>query len=278
LPQKNVADRIRGYFGRVEDIQYLEDILAEVPWPELFQTLLQLIQSLSADDFAKADLFVCDVICRTTNKIQFRQQFFAAGLATVYVQNTFVRNFFIRRTALGTLKTYFYYWWPQGNVEKAVEFYESNDPILLAELTKYDMRHHRWEDWSLPKRLVKNPDYLVRWSIMEAIEPIMHFPLPQEEILSQIKSCLEVLQRDVNDAVRAEADFLCLQIVNYEKMLSLPKLEKRKLSKAMDKVIPKIRFDSLRDFVGIELYKLGKVDFTMSELHEFADAFQKLGN
>jgi hypothetical protein len=58
-------------------------------------------------------------------------------------------------------------------------------------------------------------------------------------------------------------------------MLTLSKLEKRKLSKAMNKVTPKIRFDGFRMFVGRELHAVGKTDFTMPELHELAEAFQK---
>ncbi len=270
----SVVAQIRGYLDRVEDIDYLENILSEVPLSDLFRDLLQLIQGPSADDVGRADLFIRDVIYRAKrNNGPFNEQLFAAGIPSAYVQNVFREDFGIRRNSVSTLGI-FHDWWSAKQIENAVVFSELNDPTLLPRLVRLTMFQNQWKDWTLPKRIVNSSDFLVRWSMLEVLDHNLHFPLPRYEILSEAKACLVNLQQDVNPMVKGEADFLRSRMDYYEIMATLPKPEKRKRSKAINQATPKIRFDSFWLFVGNELGARRKTDFTMAELHELAEDFQ----
>ncbi|MDB6017339.1 MAG: hypothetical protein JWR19_1828 [Pedosphaera sp.] len=271
----SIAEQIRGYVDRVEDIPHLENILSEIPLPDLFQALIQLIQSSSFDDVGRADLFIRDVIYRAKiNNSEFKEQLVVAGVPAAYGQNVFAKDHGIRGIAVSTLKI-FNDWWSAKQIEEAVVFSELNDPILLPQLVSITMFRARWEDWSLPKHLISNPDFLVRWSMLEVLDRILVFPLPDEKILSEVKACLSKLREDVNQSIRAEADFLCNRVDFYEVMPSLLKLDKRKRSKAINQATLKIRFESFRMYVGSALGARRKTDFTMAELHEIAENFQK---
>lgn len=265
----NTEDRIKGYVDRIEDIAYLECVLDEVPLPDLFQSLLKLLASSEYDDVARTDFFIRDVICRAkTNNGAFKKQLIEAGIPTAYEQNVFAQNFQIRRLAIGALRISCD-WWSSTGLLDVLTFLETNDPILLPDALGVQMQRMQWKDWSWPNRLIGNPDFLVRWSVLGLLnECCVHFPLPESGILTETKSCLSKLQNDENAFVKIEADFLSATVSYYEIMSTLEKPEKRRRSKAMDKSSPKTRFSDLSLRVGNELISRQKTDFSMKELHE----------
>jgi hypothetical protein len=266
----NVTEQIKGYFDRIEDIPYLENILGSVPLPDLLQSLLDLLNSSVHDDVAKADLFIRDVIYQTKGHNEaFTSNLAQAGLPTCYEQNVFRPNFWIRQTAIGTLRTFIDWWSPDG-LTKALEFLEANDPTFLPAAIGVQMHRSQWKDWFMPNRLIRHQDFLVRWSVLGLLsERCIHFPLPNPMIVSAAKTCLTELHQDENIAVKTEANFLTATLSFYEIMPSLEKLEKRRRSKEMNAVVPKFRFADLRLQVGNQLSAEQKNNFTLEELRRF---------
>ena len=265
----NIEERVKCYLDRIEDIAYLECVLDEVPLPDLFQSLLKLLASSEYDDVARADFFIADVICRANaNNGDFKKQLVKAGIPTAYEQNVFAQNFQIRRLAIGSLRISSD-WWSSTGLSDALTFLEQNDPILLPDALRVQMQNTQWKDWSWPNRLIGNPDFLVRWSVLGLLsECCVRFPLPNFGILAETKTCLSKLQNDENAFVKIEADFLNATVSYYEIMPTLEKPEKRRRSKEMDKSAPKARFSDLWLRVVNELIARRKTDFTPTELHE----------
>ncbi|NOS69513.1 MAG: hypothetical protein HOP33_06230 [Verrucomicrobia bacterium] len=272
-----VAERVKGYLDRIEDINYLVCILDEVPLSDLFKVLVELLGSSDCDDVARVDWFIADVWMRAgRNNAEFKANMVVAGIPAAYQRAVFARNYVIRRTAVSRLRMFEEIWWPAAELADALTFLEKNDPLLLPHVIRVQMWRSLWKDWSLPSRLVEEMDFVVRWSVLGVLdECCVHFPLPEIEILTGAKACISKLQNDENALVKAEADFLSATVSYYEIMPTLEKAEKRKRSKAMSKAAPKMRFSHLRDAVGNGLHALQKTDFTMQELHEIVNVLSK---
>ena len=266
----NTTEQIKGYLDRVEDIPYLENILGNTSLSDLFRSLLELLKSSVHDDVARADWFIHDVMYRTKGSNEaFISNLAEAGVPTCYEQNVFKPNFWIRRTAISTLKT-FNDWWSLDGLNKALEFLEANDPVLLPVAVEVQMRRSHWKDWSLPIRLLQHSDFLVRWSVLGVLsQRCIHFPLPDPVVVSAAKLCLTKLQLDENIGVRTEAGFLTATLGFYEIMPGLEKLEKRRRSKELNTVAPKFRFADLWLQVGNQLNAEQKVNFSLEDLRRF---------
>lgn len=271
----NTVHRIKGYLYHVEDIAYLSDILREVPLPDLFRALNELLNSSSSDDVAQGDLFIRDIRRAEPENSEFINQLEDAGVPAAYQRNVFRNNYFIRRTSIFTL-TISRKWLPDAKLIEALRFLEGNDPFLLPKFVADWMFRTKWKDWTLPNRLLTNPEYLVRWSVLDLLDPILNFPLPESGILSMSKSCLSRLQADSNPLVGAEAAFLLNRVRFFEIMPTLAKTEKRKGSKSIASAAPKIRFESMRMFVEHHLSALNKTDFDFQEIHTLVDNLQSV--
>src|SRR5690349_20349549 len=98
----SVAERIKGYYA--EDIEYLIRVLEEVPLPDLFQGLKEMLSSTSGDDIARADVFIRDVNYQANpENSEFKKQLDTSGIPDVYCKNLFKNDFYARSIATSTL-------------------------------------------------------------------------------------------------------------------------------------------------------------------------------
>ena len=191
-------------------------------------------------------------------------------LRTRAMRNLFAPNFWIRRSSQSAL-TKFNDWLPTPKLMNALVVLPATDPLLMPDLVFSQLCRTKWEDWSVPTRLMDSHGLLARWSVLETLDSCVHFPPQSPQIVLKTKSCLSRLQQDGDERVRNEADYLRAKLDYFEIMPGLDKLEKRRRSKAMDAAAPKLRFGILDCHVSNELHARNKADFTLAELHEYVD-------
>lgn len=266
--------RILEYADHLEERAYMDSVLA-VGTPAVLEAVIELLQSDSLEDVFHSDLFVRDAlrIYRRDNP-DFIASLLTSKIPATYRANAVSRNPGKRSVAVMSLCDSIGWNDPQ-DIRFVLSDLKEHDPLLIPKLLGHHQSLIEHDDWLEVQKVASHGSFLVRWSLVELLDQWLTFPLPVERIMNPTRELLQRLQNDENRMVSNEAGFLARKLDYYEIMPTLPKPEKRRRSKDLNREQPNLRFESLRIQFGNFLFQRGNPEFTIGELEAFVQSLSE---
>ena len=276
-PEEIVQFNIRNYCHR-QDLDDLLNIVNNLSFSEFEKNLSQLLKSSDRQIVSETCFVIRDLIVIYSNRYDEFAEFGKRYPESLIVKTVESLLFYENRNsvldAIYTLgKTYSYSSIPTLN--KAFYHFKDTDPFILSRLF-CEMSWLGLENfWELIDSMISSDNYFTRWAAIQELPAFIEEDGEDKSILLDEKSkYLERLKQDSNKFVRIEAECRCKMIKFQTIEQDLPKKERNKKRKELEKEYDSIlNFDSLsRDFSNYLSYKKLQ-NYKLSQLEEFFDYY-----
>lgn len=269
----DIQEKIIQYRNNISDWEYVETVLRASDIETLFATIVHMLRSGNGLHIREANFFLRDVVLLAPKHIneEFRANFSQREIIEAMNDNVFANNFFTRSNTVYTIGKLGF----TSSVPVLIKaFHQSmeSDPLLLLSL----FSELRWlqgkVDWELLNKPLHNSHFLIRWATLQILDHYSVYPEKTQEFLLK-KSYLEILLTDTNEWVKQEANYLHRELLHLQNIQGLPRNQKRKLRRELDRSKPWVTFFHVVIRFENYLSTSNQVDYQLSELEEFVDKF-----
>ncbi len=262
MNETEIELKILEYWDRIEDTDYIAEIVNSVDFAHLQILICRLLKSSPAT-FERTSLFLRDaIVCGHRNDAcqQFRADYLGSPIVGTLEELVFINNHFTRSNAIYTLgKTCNYS--SKNILVQAFDRFSETDPLLLDRLIHEmgwlgveNMEHYL-------ERMATSTSYLTRWAAVEHI-------YQSEE---RLPDWAELLRQDPCELIRLEAEYECQTILKSLQTSSLSKIQQRQRAKEIRQIKPKTSFQQVSLQFANDLYRGRKSEYSVVELAAFVD-------
>jgi len=268
-----LEDRILGYIDHLNNVSYLDSILADRPVSELLSLLARMLRSQEAQDVIWTCLVIRDLINfgpQNSRGLAFRAQFSDSEAVQQVERLVLDGRFIVRSNAVYTLgKTCSTRSLPF--LHHAFDARLLRDSLLLPSLAEEIWWLEERPTWNLIERMVSHPHFAVRWAVFGM--GLWVHGVPYEEPLRSIHArSFERLRRDPSELVRAEAEFHFQTWAFEQSKANLSREEKRQQSREVEHLRPQLSFESIRIMMSNRLHIQNIADYSVADLEAFISA------
>jgi len=266
----DIKAQILLYRDHIDDWDYVDSVLqAAGNTQNLFDALIEILQT-GDWDCLEATSFILDLCLFAPKRLgqEFVKMLDASTVIEALRKNVFAANHFVRGDSVYTLGKLINRESANTLVEAFYQFKE-RDPLMLDGLL-FEIRWLKQStDWTLIEAMAQSSSYLTRWAALEVLEHFVDFDAD-----SRCQHHLSILQKDEQLLVQQEAVYLHRELQFLEEIKNLPKSEKRKRRKALEKTkLPIIRFWDISRQFSNRLGQRQQSDYQVAELEQFVEEF-----
>ncbi len=268
-----LEDRILGYIDFLSDVAYLDGILASCPVPELLSLLAKMLRAEDRQDVIWTSLCIRDLENfgpQNAHGQEFRRLLPESEAVQQLERLILAGRFFVRANAIYALGKI-------GSTRSLPAMYQAfdvlleRDPVLLPGLAEEIWWLEEHATWSLVERMVEHTYFAVRWAVFGM--GLWVHGVPYEEPLRSIHArSFELLRRDENELVRAEAEFHFQTWAFEQSKANLSREEKRRQSREVERLRPQVSFEDIRILLGNWLHIQNIADYSVADLEAFISA------
>jgi hypothetical protein len=263
-----LTDRILDYYNHFSESAFLDELAAENTAADLFDALNQLLVLPDRDKVGTTLIFIQDMLryYPGEERDEFGDKFLSSSVvqtleSLLVCPNRSTRTHtmdVIQRTCGAS---------SAAALEKAFWKFHTIDPILLPDLLCLfgymadEVGSDRFN--TMLGSMVLSPHYPIRWGAVYVIAA---------ETDQKYQSWLQQLRQDNNLCVQQAAEY-CYQQQVFELIKpNLPKAERRKQKKQLEKqYVPSLTFDIVGQQFAHHLYTEGFEDYTIEQFEAFVE-------
>lgn len=246
----NLKDKICNYLDHIQDGKYIQDIFQEADAKTVVDTVISIVNEENYDTTHEALSFLRDAAInwpskpeKITNDVRkYIEE--SPNLINCLADKIISENYWIRSLAIYTIGKLSFEQHAKYLLN-AFPIYFKKDPLLLPKLT-FEINWLKPETLeSLVDKIIASPNYLIRWSALECLEPYTN--PPKKLFLKWYK----ILETDENPYIAEEAKY---------KIAELEKLKTKE---------PSITFENISLRFNNSLYQNKKGEYTLNEFDDF---------